>query len=97
MTNPKHTIRWFNVGYYGEIAGSIIVDGKPAGKVCVAPSDTALLVTLAVNQPTTTCVTTTHSVDISVLRDERGNWNPKGIRQAGREAVAIAIAQQSPH
>jgi len=100
MTNLKYSIRWYNVGYHGEIAGSIIVDGKTVGKVCVDTSGTKLLVTLTINHkphlPAPTCGKTTYPVDSNVLRDERGNWNPRGIRQVGREAVAFAIAQCTP-
>ena len=100
MTNLKYSIRWYNVGYYGEIAGSIIVDGKIVGKVRVASTGTALLVMLPVNPklhlPTSTWETTTYPVEHSTLQDVNGIWNPKGIRQAGREAVAFAIAQCIP-
>ena len=90
------SIRWYNSGNYGKIAGSIVRDGKVIGKVGLNTPGNAMIVTLDGNSKPVE-----YPVDRSLVIDEEklerqlsDYWNTKGIKQAGKEAVASVLAQQ---
>jgi len=83
-------IKWYNVGNYGEIAGTIISDGKPVGKLRLNNTADTMHV-MWTDGEFQNKYGTEQSYPVADVRDcnrEFAPWLPSVIRSEGRRILA---------